>query len=227
MSRTLRQDVAIIGGGLVGSSAALALRRMGFSVVLLDKGFCGAQASGVNYGGVRRQGRPPEQIAAVAARPRHLAAPEGAYRHRRRIRALGPSQARANRGRDGIARSLCGPRRGSGARPRADRPTTSCASVFPGSRETSRARRSAPVTDMPIRALSLRPSLMRRGTPARMFSSTPRVSCREGARRLPSVGRLEDRDQGALRDQQRRRLGRSLRGSIRRASAAPCASTRA
>jgi len=36
---------------------------MGFSVVLLDKGYCGAQASGVNYGGVRRQGRPPEQIA--------------------------------------------------------------------------------------------------------------------------------------------------------------------
>jgi sarcosine oxidase subunit beta len=55
--------VAIIGGGLVGSSAALALRRMGFSVVLLDKGYCGAQASGVNYGGVRRQGRLPEQIA--------------------------------------------------------------------------------------------------------------------------------------------------------------------
>ena len=63
MSRTLHKDVAVIGGGLVGSSAALALRRMGFSVVLLDKGFCGAQASGVNYGGVRRQGRPPEQIA--------------------------------------------------------------------------------------------------------------------------------------------------------------------
>lgn len=63
MSRRLDKDVAIIGGGLVGSSAALALRRMGLSVVLLDKGFCGAQASGVNYGGVRRQGRPPEQIA--------------------------------------------------------------------------------------------------------------------------------------------------------------------
>ncbi|WP_036582977.1 NAD(P)/FAD-dependent oxidoreductase, partial [Brucella anthropi] len=28
----------------------------------LDKGFCGAQASGVNYGGVRRQGRAPEQL---------------------------------------------------------------------------------------------------------------------------------------------------------------------
>jgi sarcosine oxidase subunit beta len=62
VSRHLDIDVAIIGGGLVGSSAALALRGMGFSVALLDKGFCGAQASGVNYGGVRRQGRPREQL---------------------------------------------------------------------------------------------------------------------------------------------------------------------
>ncbi|MGJ5202087.1 NAD(P)/FAD-dependent oxidoreductase [Bradyrhizobium sp. HKCCYLR20261] len=62
MTRRINCDVAIIGGGLVGSSAALALRGMGFSVTLLDKGFCGAQASGVNYGGVRRQGRPPEQL---------------------------------------------------------------------------------------------------------------------------------------------------------------------
>ena len=62
MSRRIDTDVAVIGGGLVGSSAALALRGMGLSVVLLDKGFCGAQASGVNYGGVRRQARPPEQL---------------------------------------------------------------------------------------------------------------------------------------------------------------------
>ncbi|MGJ4928989.1 NAD(P)/FAD-dependent oxidoreductase [Bradyrhizobium sp. HKCCYLS2038] len=62
MTRHIDCDVAIIGGGLVGSSAALALRGMGLSVALLDKGFCGAQASGVNYGGVRRQGRPPEQL---------------------------------------------------------------------------------------------------------------------------------------------------------------------
>ena len=55
-------DVAIMGGGLVGSSAALALRGKGPTVALLDKGFCGAQASGINYGGVRRQGRPPEQL---------------------------------------------------------------------------------------------------------------------------------------------------------------------
>jgi sarcosine oxidase subunit beta len=63
MSAALSVDVAIIGGGLVGSSTALALRARGLSVALLDKGFCGAQASGVNYGGVRRQGRPMEQIA--------------------------------------------------------------------------------------------------------------------------------------------------------------------
>lgn len=62
MSAPLKVDVAIIGGGLVGSSAALALRRSGMSVALFDKGFCGAGASGVNYGGVRRQGRPPEQL---------------------------------------------------------------------------------------------------------------------------------------------------------------------
>ena len=62
MTRRLEADVAIIGGGLVGSSAALAMRKAGLSVILLDKGFCGAQASGVNYGGVRRQGRGVEQL---------------------------------------------------------------------------------------------------------------------------------------------------------------------
>ncbi|KXF75882.1 FAD-dependent oxidoreductase [Paramesorhizobium deserti] len=62
MRGRLNVDVAIIGGGLVGSSAALALRAMGMSVALIDSRYCGAQASGVNYGGVRRQGRPPEQL---------------------------------------------------------------------------------------------------------------------------------------------------------------------
>ncbi len=62
MTRRLQADAAIIGGGIVGGSAALFMRRAGLSVILLDKGFCGAQASGVNYGGVRRQGRAPEQL---------------------------------------------------------------------------------------------------------------------------------------------------------------------
>lgn len=58
----LQTDVAIVGGGIVGGSAALFLTRMGFSVALLERDWCGAKASGVNYGGVRRQGRPPEQL---------------------------------------------------------------------------------------------------------------------------------------------------------------------
>jgi len=57
MSERLSADVAIIGGGTAGCAAALALRKRGLSVVLLEKGFCGAGASGVNFGGVRRQGR--------------------------------------------------------------------------------------------------------------------------------------------------------------------------
>jgi len=55
-------DVAIVGGGIVGSSAALALRRMGLKVVLLERDLCGSRSSGVNYGGVRRQGRPLSQL---------------------------------------------------------------------------------------------------------------------------------------------------------------------
>ena len=55
-------DVAIIGGGIMGASAALALRQMGFTVTLLERDFCGSRSSGVNYGGVRRQGRPLSQL---------------------------------------------------------------------------------------------------------------------------------------------------------------------
>ncbi len=57
-----RTDVAIVGGGIMGASAAFALRRMGIGVTLLERDACGARASGVNYGGVRRQGRPLSQL---------------------------------------------------------------------------------------------------------------------------------------------------------------------
>ena len=60
--KTLHTDVAIIGGGIVGASAALALRQMGIGVVLLERDLCGSRSSGVNYGGVRRQGRPVSQL---------------------------------------------------------------------------------------------------------------------------------------------------------------------
>ncbi|KQO13587.1 FAD-dependent oxidoreductase [Acidovorax sp. Leaf76] len=60
--RTIKTDVAIVGGGIVGASAALALRRQGVDVVLLERDLCGSRSSGVNYGGVRRQGRPLSQL---------------------------------------------------------------------------------------------------------------------------------------------------------------------
>jgi len=57
MSERLTTEVAIVGGGTAGCSTALHLRKRGASVVLLERGTCGGQASGVNYGGVRQQGR--------------------------------------------------------------------------------------------------------------------------------------------------------------------------
>ncbi|WMY12015.1 NAD(P)/FAD-dependent oxidoreductase [Paraburkholderia phenoliruptrix] len=71
MSNTVHYDVAIAGGGLVGSSAALALVKRGLRVGLFERRFCGAQASGVNYGGVRCQGRPVEQMP-LALRARRI-----------------------------------------------------------------------------------------------------------------------------------------------------------
>jgi len=57
MTERLRVDVAIIGGGIAGCAAAVALREAGLTVVVLEKDLCGAGASGVNFGGVRQQGR--------------------------------------------------------------------------------------------------------------------------------------------------------------------------
>ena len=54
---TIGADVVIVGGGLMGCAAALDLSRKGRSVVVLERGFVGAQASGVNFGLLRRQDR--------------------------------------------------------------------------------------------------------------------------------------------------------------------------
>lgn len=56
-------DVLVIGGGIVGASAAFFLRQRGRSVTLLERGLVGQQASGVNFGNIRRQGRPLEHLA--------------------------------------------------------------------------------------------------------------------------------------------------------------------
>ncbi|MDR5741235.1 FAD-dependent oxidoreductase [Caballeronia sp. LZ016] len=58
-----RADVIVIGGGIIGTATAFFLRRRQRSVILLERGLTGQQASGVNFGGVRRQGRALEQLA--------------------------------------------------------------------------------------------------------------------------------------------------------------------
>ena len=55
-------DVIVIGAGLHGCSAALHLARRGCKVVVIEKNTAGRHASGVNAGGVRRQGRDPAEI---------------------------------------------------------------------------------------------------------------------------------------------------------------------
>lgn len=62
MSLPVEVDAVVIGGGIVGASAALFLARAGKRVALLERDFFGSHSSGVNYGGVRRQGRPLSQL---------------------------------------------------------------------------------------------------------------------------------------------------------------------
>ena len=62
MADSLACDVVVIGGGIMGSATALFLRRRGLTVTLLERDLCGSRSSGVNFGGVRRQGRPMAQM---------------------------------------------------------------------------------------------------------------------------------------------------------------------
>ena len=57
MSEVTRTDVIIVGGGIMGAATAFFLRQRGRSVALLERGLIGQQASGTNFGNVRRQGR--------------------------------------------------------------------------------------------------------------------------------------------------------------------------
>lgn len=54
---TAASDVLVVGGGIMGASATFFLRQRGLSVTLIERGLIGQQASGVNFGNVRRQGR--------------------------------------------------------------------------------------------------------------------------------------------------------------------------
>jgi sarcosine oxidase subunit beta len=56
------RDVAIVGGGIVGASCAYFLAERGADVLLLESGRIGREASGMNAGGVRQQGRALPEI---------------------------------------------------------------------------------------------------------------------------------------------------------------------
>jgi sarcosine oxidase subunit beta len=58
----VKADVIVIGGGIVGCSAALHLARKRQSVILLERDQAGIRASGVNFGGVRQHGRALAEI---------------------------------------------------------------------------------------------------------------------------------------------------------------------
>jgi sarcosine oxidase subunit beta len=71
MSTPERADVLVIGGGIMGAAASFFLRRRGRSVILVERGCVGQQASGTNFGNVRRQGRYLPQLP-LANRSREL-----------------------------------------------------------------------------------------------------------------------------------------------------------
>jgi glycine/D-amino acid oxidase-like deaminating enzyme len=54
--------VVVIGGGVVGCSAALFLARRGVSVVLCEKGRVAGEQSGRNWGWIRQQGRDAREL---------------------------------------------------------------------------------------------------------------------------------------------------------------------
>jgi glycine/D-amino acid oxidase-like deaminating enzyme len=57
-----RADVVIIGGGIIGISAALFLARQGVSVVLCEKGKLAGEQSSRNWGWVRKTGRDLREV---------------------------------------------------------------------------------------------------------------------------------------------------------------------
>ena len=63
MKDGVESDVLVLGGGLIGTSAAFFLRHTHRqSVTLLERELVGRQASGTNFGNVRRQGRALAQV---------------------------------------------------------------------------------------------------------------------------------------------------------------------
>src|SRR6266568_1517459 len=57
-----RADVVIIGGGIIGTSAALFLAQQGVSTVLCEKGHVAGEQSSRNWGWCRKMARDPREL---------------------------------------------------------------------------------------------------------------------------------------------------------------------
>src|SRR6266568_8443852 len=57
-----RVDVVIIGGGIIGASAALFLAQKGVAVALCEKGHIAGEQSSRNWGWCRKMGRDPREL---------------------------------------------------------------------------------------------------------------------------------------------------------------------
>ena len=81
-----RSDVVVVGGGIIGVSAALFLSEKGISVTLCEKGVIGGEQSSRNWGWCRQMGRDPAEIPLSVASLRlwegmnHRVAAETGYR---------------------------------------------------------------------------------------------------------------------------------------------------
>jgi sarcosine oxidase, subunit beta len=58
----IKSDVLVIGAGIAGCATALQLARRGKKVTLLERDQAGVRASGVNFGGVRQNGRDMREL---------------------------------------------------------------------------------------------------------------------------------------------------------------------
>jgi sarcosine oxidase subunit beta len=67
----LQCDVLVIGAGIAGCATALQLARRGRKVTLLERDQAGVRASGVNFGGVRQNGRDLRELP-IAMRARAM-----------------------------------------------------------------------------------------------------------------------------------------------------------
>src|SRR5215510_8001403 len=57
-----RADIVIVGGGIIGTSAALYLAQKGLAVALCEKGHIAGEQSSRNWGWVRKARRDPREI---------------------------------------------------------------------------------------------------------------------------------------------------------------------